>query len=115
MPTVGVGKTLLHVDGLCKDEVKEQFARETDAGEEGREGDGPRDHTLLVGESGRVWGAAFKSHRKSTNPVFLSVGHGMTIGTALALTRRLCRARVPEPVRQADLRSRAYLRDKGLA
>jgi hypothetical protein len=43
-----------------------------------------------------------------SNAIYVSVGHRISLETAVALTRACCTYRVPEPVRQADLRSRKY-------
>ena len=43
-------------------------------------------------------------------PVYVSVGHRVSLDTAAAVVRALCVFRVPEPVRHADLHSRAFLR-----
>jgi hypothetical protein len=44
------------------------------------------------------------------NPIYVSVGTGLSLGTAVAIVRACCRHRVPEPIRQADIRSRAWIR-----
>uniref|UniRef100_G1U2V2 Endonuclease V n=1 Tax=Oryctolagus cuniculus TaxID=9986 RepID=G1U2V2_RABIT len=43
---------------------------------------------------------ALRSHDRSTKPVYVSVGHKVSLETAVRLTRHCCRFRVPEPVRQ---------------
>lgn len=43
---------------------------------------------------------ALKSHDHSTKPVYVSVGHRISLEAAVRLTRRCCRFRIPEPVRQ---------------
>jgi len=103
IPTLGVAKTLIFVDGLSMDSVKPQFrAKCLHAG----------DSMDLIGDSGRVWGKALRSSADAPNPVFVSAGHRMNLTTALTLTQRCCAGvRVPEPIRQADLRSRAFIRD----
>lgn len=40
------------------------------------------------------------------NPIFVSIGHRVSLETAVALVRACSRFRVPEPIRQADLKSR---------
>ena len=52
------------------------------------------------------------SHKGTTafSPVIVSVGHGISLGSALELVRRVTRHRIPEPVRRADLGSREWLR-----
>ncbi|XP_048466620.1 endonuclease V isoform X2 [Rhincodon typus] len=53
---------------------------------------------------------ALKSCEKSTKPIYVSVGHRISLDTALRLTHSCCKYRVPEPIRQADIRSREYIR-----
>ena len=45
------------------------------------------------------------------NPMFVSVGHGLTLSGALQLALLCCRFRVPEPVRLADKHSRHVMAD----
>nr|XP_033817450.1 endonuclease V isoform X3 [Geotrypetes seraphini] len=64
----------------------------------------------LVESSGKVLGMALRSCDKSTKPIYISVGHKMSLESAVRLIHSCCRYRVPEPIRQADIRSRAYIR-----
>nr|XP_055187376.1 endonuclease V isoform X6 [Nyctereutes procyonoides] len=64
----------------------------------------------LIGGSGTVLGMALKSHSHSSKPLYVSVGHRISLESAVHLTRSCCRFRSPEPVRQADIRSRDYIR-----
>ncbi|KAJ1623080.1 endonuclease V [Pavlovales sp. CCMP2436] len=102
-PTVGVAKSLHCVDGLTTRNMRELTAQTcTRAG----------DSALLVGDSGAVWGAALRTTdlEGGFSPVIVSVGHGLSLSSAVELVRRCSRHRVPEPIRQADLRSREWLR-----
>eukprot|EP01062_Namystynia_karyoxenos_P019951 TRINITY_DN17540_c0_g1_i1.p1 TRINITY_DN17540_c0_g1~~TRINITY_DN17540_c0_g1_i1.p1 ORF type:complete len:390 (+),score=68.71 TRINITY_DN17540_c0_g1_i1:136-1170(+) len=107
IPTVGVAKNFLAVDGM---ELKEVIARCRQPGALPAAGS----VLPLIGDSGRQWGVALRATEQSTNPIFVSAGHLVSQATAAAVCRHCCRSRVPEPVRQADLRSRAFLRDRGL-
>lgn len=61
-----------------------------------------------------VWGAALRTTGVDDfKPIFVSVGHGLSLDSAVALAHRCCAHRIPEPVRQADLRSREWLRAHG--
>ena len=105
LPTIGVGKTVHHVDGISRDLVRaESEARCAARG----------DAVDLVGASGRVWGAALRTtDAQPFKPILVSVGHGFSLPTAVDLVRRCSTSRIPEPVRQADLRSREWLRTHG--
>mmetsp|Transcript_76261 Transcript_76261/g.202514 ORF Transcript_76261/g.202514 Transcript_76261/m.202514 type:complete len:351 (-) Transcript_76261:217-1269(-) len=109
--TVGVGKDLHMVDGLAREEVKHRL-----------EGVGQGGHVELVGQSGRVWGAALlpqplrpvytRGQAPPKNPIYVSVGHRICLQTSVELVKRCCiSARVPEPVRLADIRSRERVRE----
>lgn len=69
------------------------------------------DHVLLRGKSGRVWAAAIKSSATSNDPLFVSIGHKITLPTAVECIVSTCKFRIPEPIRQADLRSRQRVKD----
>lgn len=101
IPAFGCGKTLFLIDGLDTQDIKEDFKANTHkAG----------DYTLLRGRSGAVHGAAYKSTDEVQNPIYLSPGHKVDMELMIEVARTCCQARVPEPVRQADLRSRAWVR-----
>jgi len=105
IPTIGIGKTFLFVDGMKLRGIKELFKEKCTKG---------GDWVELIGNSGTVWGAAFQASDESTNPIFVSTGHKFTLNMAVEVIRVCCKFRVPEPVRQADLRSRDYLRNHPL-
>ncbi|XP_045155822.1 endonuclease V isoform X2 [Echinops telfairi] len=91
LPCVGVAKKLLQVDGLEKsDQHKEKVRCLRAAGAT----------FPLVGDSGTILGMALKSHDRSINPLYVSVGHKISLETAVHLTHACCRFRIPEPVRQ---------------
>lgn len=101
IPCVGVAKNLLQVEGVYKDEEHQsQIAALRKGG----------DSFPLTASSGKVLGKALRSSEKSSKPVYVSVGHKISLDTAVRLTHSCCRYRVPEPIRQADCRSREYLR-----
>ncbi|XP_050175258.1 endonuclease V isoform X12 [Myiozetetes cayanensis] len=101
LPCVGVAKNLLQVDGLVRDELHREQIRSLQ-----RSGD----TFPLTGTSGRVLGMALRSYHNSSKPLYVSVGHRVSLDTAVRLVGSCCRYRVPEPIRQADIRSREYIR-----
>jgi endonuclease V len=63
----------------------------------------------LIAHGGRV--GTRKAHRMgSQNPIYVSVGHQITLLDAVAICASQSLARIPEPVRQADLIGRQLLR-----
>ena len=63
-----------------------------------------------------MWGELLRTTAPAAGqfkPVVVSVGHGVSLSSAVALVWRTCKHRIPEPVRQADLRSREWLRKHG--
>ncbi len=58
-------------------------------------------HPILLGAAVSV------AHKQ--RPVYVSVGHRVSLATAVRLVVACCRYRIPEPIRQADILSRAML------
>nr|CAG8583790.1 7736_t:CDS:2 [Entrophospora candida]CAG8585681.1 7687_t:CDS:2 [Entrophospora candida] len=105
IPTIGVAKNFLQIDdgeNLTMVNVKNMAKEKLSKG---------GDTYLLEGNSGTIWGAALRSLDSTTNPVFVSIGHRISLETAIHLVLKCCKYRVPEPTRQADVRSREYIRN----
>ncbi|XP_072029485.1 endonuclease V-like [Amphiura filiformis] len=101
IPCIGVAKKLMQIDGLEKnDQHASKIAELIKAG----------DSFPLIGDSGKIWGKAVRSCDKSSNPIYVSVGHRIHLETAVGLTYQCSLYRIPEPIRQADIRSREFLR-----
>uniref|UniRef100_A0A3Q1LQ65 Endonuclease V n=2 Tax=Bos TaxID=9903 RepID=A0A3Q1LQ65_BOVIN len=101
LPCIGVAKKLLQVDGLENNALHKEKIQLLKAG---------GDSFPLMGGSGTVLGRALRSHDHSTKPLYVSVGHKISLEAAVRLTHSCCKFRIPEPVRQADIRSRDYIR-----
>ena len=139
LPAVGVAKSLLRVEGLPGEKevraaalaVAAEAARAAAAAAAGAAGGGEeggarrRDWLPLVAADGEVLGAAVcvgagagggsgaggsGGGTAPRRPIYVSVGHRVCLETAVAVARRCCRHRAPEPIRQADLASRARVR-----
>ncbi|XP_022131392.1 endonuclease V isoform X4 [Momordica charantia] len=101
LPTIGIGKNLHHVDGLTQSSVRQIIqskGKDTDS------------IITLRGVSGCIWGVAMRSTVDSSKPIYVSIGHRVSLDTAIKIVKITCKHRVPEPIRQADIRSREYLR-----
>ncbi|XP_058222505.1 uncharacterized protein LOC131332345 isoform X3 [Rhododendron vialii] len=57
------------------------------------------DILTLRGDSGRTWGAAMRSNPGSFKPIYISVGHRVSLATAVKIARMTSKYRVPEPIR----------------
>lgn len=102
IPCIGVAKNFLVVDGIDMDGMKERFARECRK---------TGDYMMLTGKSGQTWGAALKPTDGVSDPIFVSTGHRLSLESCVIIALAMCDYRVPEPVRQADIRTRAWLRE----
>jgi len=100
IPTIGCGKTYLNVDGITFQQIKEWEKTLSKGGE----------HHALIGQSGTVWGALFRATSTSSKAIFISPGHRISLETTIKIVKLSCSYRIPEPVRQADLMSREYIR-----
>ncbi|KAG2213321.1 hypothetical protein INT46_007534 [Mucor plumbeus] len=68
--------------------------------------------TIKRSTSNSIYGTALRTSDNATNPVFVSQGHLITLETAIKVVLSTCpKHRIPEPIRAADLESRAYIRN----
>ncbi|URE42810.1 Endonuclease V [Musa troglodytarum] len=106
LPTIGVGKNLHHIDGLTQSAVRQSL--------EARE-NYDKDLIFLTGKSGKSWGVAMRSSLGSSKPIYVSIGHRISLDSAISIVKTCCKYRIPEPIRQADIRSKMFLQKfKGL-
>jgi deoxyinosine 3'endonuclease (endonuclease V) len=82
-PSIGVAKTLYNHDSIKNIEG------------------------YLVGKSGTVWGKALTE--KSVNPIYVSIGHRISLETSTEIVKNCCIYRIPEPIRLADNGCRSFL------
>lgn len=101
IPTIGVGKNFFVMDGLGMLQVKELSMEKCP---------NKGDSIDLVGDSGVTHGAAMSTSDGGRRPIYISIGHMIDLPTAVNVVRACCRHRIPEPIRQADLGSREFLR-----
>ena len=66
---------------------------------------------LVDGATGKTVGAALRTSDGAARPVFVSVGHRICLDTAVAVVMACSGTfRIPEPIRQADLKTRDLYR-----
>lgn len=101
IPCIGVAKNLFFLDNIARDEnYQNKVLSLKEIG----------DSFPLYGNSGNKIGAALKTTKVNKNPVIVSVGHRCTLETAIWTVLQCSTYRIPEPLRQADIRSREFLR-----
>lgn len=100
IPTIGVAKTLLCIDGLNEHVIKQEFREKCKK---------MGDYIELRGASNILWGLALKSGEKTQNPIYVSIGHKISIETARKLVLQTCLFKNPEPIRNSDIKSRQII------
>lgn len=105
IPTIGVSKSLLCVDGLNEPQVRAFVANHPHR----------YDGVDIVGKSGFTWAKALITGNATNKPIYVSIGNRVTLNTAARVTRKLSTFRIPDPIRYADLHSRAFLRGQPVA
>ena len=99
LPTLGVSKSLLRhvlIDDPTEAEVRQQLAASGS-------------HRLTLSAADGPIAVAVCS-ASAPSPVYVSVGHLISLQTAASLAQRCQTFRVPEPIRQADITSRSEAR-----
>ncbi len=105
-PSIGVSKKLSQVFGL------ENNAQHKDKQRECLKRAGDYFELMSNEEEPCLLGYAYRATNDSTNPIFVSVGHKISWSTALwVVEKTITKYRIPEPIRQADLITREYLRN----
>lgn len=106
-PTIGISKKLYQVFGLennreHKEKIKNELKKSGDYFELRSKVKG--DETLL--------GYCYRSTDLAPNPIYVSIGNKIGWDTCLwVLKLTITKYRIPEPIRQADLRTRRFLTD----
>lgn len=104
-PTIGVAKNFLMIPDELESitEMKNKWHATLQA---------KGDRLDLVGKKNDVlYGTALRTSSK--NPLLISQGHRVSLDLAVQVVLATCpKYRIPEPIRMADLESRAYIRNK---
>jgi len=103
IPTIGVGKELLVVDGMDADYIAQKCSLELKKFGDQVELVGPR--------TGKLYGQAVRS-KSQHEPIYVSIGHMISLDSAVDLVLKCCRNSnlLPEPVRLADGLSRDVIK-----
>ena len=98
--TIGVGKSYYSVPELCslthKDILQLSFEKKGDV------------HAL-----GKMQAVALKSSQRAKNPIFVSIGHRISLATATEIVLKCCsKGRIPEPIKLADKATKQIIKEK---
>ncbi len=99
IPTIGVAKTLMCVDGLSEQSIKKEFRSKCVS---------KGDNINLIGMSGKIYGSALKSAGNTINPIYVSIGHMCSLETAIDIVNKVSFHKIPEPIRNSDIKSKLY-------
>lgn len=99
IPTIGVAKSLHHIDGLDRKKIRSKLG-----------GRGIQKSIELIGNTDYNYGYAVRA-TGCLRPVFVSIGHMISREKCLEVIEQCMKLREPEPTRLADRLSRKYLRD----
>ena len=106
IPTIGVAKDYFWIKDL-------PFNKESISEKSIQLNQNRGDYILLKGKSGKIWAVALRSGDDASEPIFISVGHNISLKTALFIVRYCCKNdRIPEPTRIADFDSRQFIKNK---
>ncbi|KAH9509910.1 hypothetical protein Btru_044598 [Bulinus truncatus] len=101
VPTVGVAKTLISAQGIIDDQNHRNKKLKLKEAGDGFE---------LISDTGETLGMCLRVHDKAPNPIYVSVGHMISLKSSVWLALECSKYRIPEPVRRADIDSREYIR-----
>ncbi len=103
IPTIGVGKSLCCIDGINKNVVNKLFKSNCKS---------KGDFVNIVGKTGKNYGVALKSSNDSINPIYVSIGHKISLDTATQIVLKTCLFKNPEPIRNSDIKSKLHFNEQ---
>ena len=112
IPTIGIGKNLLHIDGLDAKKTKKECSNLQRKG----------DHLRLLGQTDlAVHGVAIrcgvsrpKRPNEGKNPIFVSIGHRVSLSSAISIVLICSKdtvTTIPEPILFADNGTRDAIKE----
>ncbi|CAF0759982.1 unnamed protein product [Adineta steineri] len=100
IPCFGVSKNVLYVDSITRSTIQELLIEKAPEKDQ---------YVEVTDDSGNILGIAYNVTGNVKNAVYISVGHKITLQTALNIFQSVTEYRICEPIRQADLLSRAMV------
>ncbi len=97
IPTIGIGKKLLMIDGINEKDIKSQLKQSWNNNKK---------YISIIGKSGINYGVAFSIN--NGNPIYITIGNAIDINTSIEIIKHLCLYRIPEPIRISDINSKKY-------
>ena len=101
IPTIGVAKTMMCIDGMLENQIKIDFKNRCQS---------KGDYIELIGKTGTIYGVALKTSDNASNPMYVSIGHKISLNTAREIVLKTCIYKNPEPIRNSDIKSKIYLK-----
>ena len=100
--TIGCSKSLFSIDGLYRDLIDDLASDYLH-----KKGDSKE----LIGNSGRHWGYIYKSSgEEEKDYLVVSMGNKITNQTSLKIVKKMCKSKIAEPIRLADLITRRLIK-----
>lgn len=103
LPTIGVAKNLIEMDGIDQQYVEKLI-------ETNMMGKNTNKVQYLVGKSQKIHGAIFKLP-SNKRPIFVSIGHRISLESALKVIEKCCLHKNPLPIKMADMLSRKHVKE----
>jgi deoxyinosine 3'endonuclease (endonuclease V) len=100
LPSIGVAKTLLCIFGFDEHTSKYEFRKKCK---------NVGDSMELVGDNKKIYGVAYKSAKDTMNPIYISIGHMISLESAITIVNQCTKFRIPEPIRNSDIKSKLFM------
>jgi endonuclease V len=103
IPTIGIAKNPYLIEDLTHDKIK-KISKTLDH----------RQNYKMKGNSDeKIFGAIVKN-KSNVKPIFVSVGSGIDLDSAIEIVNNCSFYRIPEPIRHADILSRTYVKNNNM-
>ncbi|UJR17673.1 hypothetical protein I4U23_004569 [Adineta vaga] len=97
IPCIGISKNVLYVDSITRPKIQELLTEKAPEKDQ---------YIEVTDDSGYVLGLAYNVTGSIKHAIYISIGHKVTLATALNIFQSVTKYRICEPIRQADLLSR---------